>query len=89
MTAMTDLSRMSEEELLARAAESARRQREALAQLRRLQFHLACLNYERRRKGVPVVFGWVGLADAAVSARLRCVDLPRRRGPFRPVEGSG
>jgi hypothetical protein len=81
MTA-TDLSRMSKDELLAFAEEAARLQRDALAQLRRLQFVLAFRNHLRRERGLPVLHGWATLADMAVSARLRCDRIPRRRGPF-------
>jgi hypothetical protein len=81
MTA-TDLSRMSKDELLAFAAEAASLQREALAQLRRLQFVLAFRNYLRRERGLPVLHGWAALADVAVAAGLRCDRMPRRRGPF-------
>jgi hypothetical protein len=82
MPAITDLSRMSKDELLACAAESARLARQALARLLRLQFHLARLNYERRQKGLPVTYGWAGLADKAVPSRLWCEDLPQCPGPF-------
>jgi hypothetical protein len=73
---------MSKEELLAYAAECARDLRRAQAELSLWQLHLARVNYERRRKGLPVVHGWARLADVAVAARLRCPDVPPRRGPF-------
>jgi hypothetical protein len=81
MTAMTDLSRMSKDELLALAADCARLRRQAEARILRLQLQLALSNYQRRQRGQPVLHGWAGLADTAVSARLCRQELPRR-GPF-------
>jgi hypothetical protein len=82
MTATTDLSRMSKEELLACVAECARVRRQAEALCRRLELELARSNYERRRRGLPVLYGWAGLADQAVAARLWCHERPRLRGPL-------
>ena len=82
MTAIPDLSRMTKDEILALAAECARRQREAEAATIGLKLQLAYSNYVRRRRGQPVLHAWARLADTAVSARLRCLERPRKRGPL-------
>jgi len=82
MTAITDLSRMSKDELLAYVEALTCLLQAAEALRRRLQFEVARSNYERRVHRLPVLYGWAHLADTAVSARLSCGDVPRRRGPF-------